>query len=190
MNLIVNRLPYFVYLGNKKYKVNTDYRCMVRFEKRMQDGRLSKSKKIFLSLKDFYPAFFEILDEGLIKEAIDKMLWFYKCGKDDSQLRKGKRRSRQQNIYDYDFDDYYIFGAFYHDYGIDLTKDYVHWWKFKGFMASLSDDNEFVKIKGYRAYTGDNKDILNLKNYHAIPLSKDEQERIDQITAMLTRKEN
>lgn len=192
MNLIVDRLPYYVRLGNKKYKVNVDYRCMINFEKRMQDSSVSKSDKIILSLRDFYgPAFFyDIQRNGLLEESINKLVWFYKCGKKDSQIRKANGKIKgKSNIYSWDYDDQYIYGAFFHDYKKDLTKDKIHWWKFKAMLLSLDDSNQFEKIKGYRSYTGDDKNIQVLKKYHEIPVSEEEQDRINRITAMLMHKE-
>lgn len=182
--IMFNKLPYFVILQGKKYKINVDFRNMISFENKVQDKSVDNSKKIEYGLRHFYPAFFCIenykkllSNKNLYQQACEKLIWFYKCGRDDyhKTSRAGNKSNRQ--IYSYKYDDEYIFGAFYEQYRIDLTFDRVHWWKFKSLLKSLKDDTEFVKIKGYRAYTGNDKNMLELKKYWELPKSADEEER-------------
>lgn len=179
------RLPYFVILKGKKYKINVDFRKMISFEKKIQDKSLDDAEKMAYCIRNFYPDFFYIQnyisllkDSDLYKDACDKLVWFYKCGREDYHRSvSGSKASNQ--IFDYDYDDEYIYGAFLEQYGIDLTCDFVHWWKFKALLKSLKEDTEFVKIKGYRAYSGDDKNMLELRKYWELPLPKEEQQRLD-----------
>ena len=52
MNLIIDKLPYYVYINNEKYKVNVDFRIMLKFEKVIQDRKLEDNEKIFHCLKN------------------------------------------------------------------------------------------------------------------------------------------
>ena len=181
------KLPYFVILQGKKYRINVDFRNMISFEKILQDKSVSKTEKIEYGLRHFYPAFFSLenyqkllYNPQLYKEACDKLIWFYICGRDDYH-RMGNGKGSNKQIYSYNYDDEYIYGAFYEQYGIDLSYDIVHWWKFKALLKSLKDDTEFVKIKGYRAYTGEDKNMLELKKYWELPLPVEEQERLDKL---------
>ena len=185
------KLPYFVILQEKKYRINVDFRNMISFEKILQDKSVSKTEKIEYGLRHFYPAFFSLenyqkllYNPQLYKEACDKLIWFYKCGRDDYH-RMGNGKGSNKQIYSYNYDDEYIYGAFYEQYGIDLSYDIVHWWKFKALLKSLKDDTEFVKIKGYRAYTGEDKNMLELKKYWELPLPAEEQERLDRLYEIL-----
>lgn len=185
--IMFNKLPYFVILQEKEYKINVDFRNMISFENIVQDKSLDKSKKIEYGLRHFYPAFFyaqnykELLKYPMLyKEACNKLVWFYKCGREDyHKISSGKGSNRE--IYSYEFDDEYIYGAFLEQYGIDLSKQIVHWWKFRALLKSLKEDTEFVKIKSYRAYTGDDKNMLELRNYWELPLPIEEQERLDKL---------
>ena len=185
------KLPYFVILQGKKYRINVDFRNMISFENIVQDRSVNNSKKIEYLLRHFYPAFFyaenylKMLQKpNLYKEACKKLIWFYKCGRDDyHKIGNGKGSNKQ--IYSYEYDDEYIYGAFYEQYGIDLTYDIVHWWKFKALLKSLKDDTEFVKIKGYRAYTGEDKNMIELKKYWELPLPVEEQQRLDRLYEIL-----
>lgn len=186
--IMFNKLPYFVILQEKKYKINVDFRTMISFENKVQDKSVDKSKKIEYGLRHFYPAFFYaenynklLYDSQLYKEACEKLIWFYKCGREDYHKAVGNGGKSTKQIYSYDYDDEYIYGAFYEQYGIDLSYYKIHWWKFKALLKSLKDDTEFVKIKGYRAYTGKDKNMLELKNYWELPKKAEEDERLNKI---------
>lgn len=186
--IMFDKLPYFVILQGRKYKINVDFRNMISFENKLQDKKVSKSGKIEYGLRHFYPIFLNInnyqqllTNPELYKEACNKLIWFYKCGRDDYHKTKRDGKMQNKQIYSYEFDDEYIYGAFYEQYGIDLAYDKVHWWKFKSLLKSLKDDTEFVKIKGYRAYNGDDKNMNELKKYWELPLAIEEQQRLDRL---------
>ncbi len=190
--IMFNKLPYFVILQGKKYKINVDFRKMISFELKVQDKRLDDSKIIEFGLRNFYPAFFDmenykklLINQQLYKEACDKLMWFYKCGRENyHKLKSGNGKEKQnihKSIYSYEYDDEFIYGAFLEQYRIDLSYSKVHWWKFKALLNSLKEDTEFEKIKGYRAYTGDDKALKELKEYWELPLPLEEQERLNKI---------
>lgn len=191
MNMIMDRLPYYVYIKGKRYKINTDYRNMLKFEMIMQDTSIKDSEKLLKSLRLFYPAFFEIIEQGkeVIDEAINQLIWFYKCGKDQENHKQKKGSSgNKRPIYSYDLDDKYIFSAFWHDYKVDLTKDKIHWWKFKAFELGLNDGNMYEKIKSYRSYEGKDKEMKELKKYWQLPLPKNVTDEADEIAKKLMQK--
>lgn len=184
--IMFNKLPYVVILQGKKYKINTDFRTMILFENKLQDKSVSQEKKIEFGIKHFYPAFFDnyqilIQIPNLYKDACEKLIWFYECGRKDYHKTKGNGKGKNKQIYSYEFDDEYIYGAFYEQYGIDLTYEKLHWWKFKALLKSLKDDTEFIKIQGYRSYTGDDKNMKELKDYWELPKPIDEQERLNKL---------
>ena len=184
---LFNKLPYFVILNNEKYKINADFRSMVSIELILQDKTMDKGKKIKKCLQLFYPFFYNEKNfERLLnypevyKEACEKLIWFYTCGNRKNYHKSKGKSSNNLRIYDYEYDDEYIYAAFL-DKGIDLTKDKVHWWKFKAIFKSLTDNCMFEKIMGYRAYSGDDENLKNLKEYWKLPLSKSEEERIKKL---------
>ena len=190
--IMFNRLPYFVILQGKKYKINVDFRNIISFENILQDRSVDNSKKIEYGLRHFYPAFFYegnyiklLRNPNLYKEACEKMIWFYKCGREDYHKISGNNKGKSKQIYSYEFDDEYIYGAFYEQYNIDLAYDRVHWWKFKALLKSLKDDTEFIKIQGYRAYEGKDENMKNLRNYWELPKPVTEQERLDKLYEVL-----
>lgn len=43
--IMFNKLPYFVILQGKKYKINVDFRNMISFENKMQDNSVDNQKR-------------------------------------------------------------------------------------------------------------------------------------------------
>lgn len=190
--IMFNKLPYFVILKGKKYKINVDFRNMISFENKVQDKSVSESEKIEYGLRHFYPAFFYVenyikllQNKQLYKEACEKLIWFYKCGRENYHKTEGSGKASKKQIYSYKYDDEYIYGAFYEQYNVDLAYDKIHWWKFKALLKSLKDNTEFVKIKGYRAYDGKDENMQNLKEYWELPKPIEEQKRIEKIYELL-----
>ena len=134
------KLPYFVKIKNKKYAIKTDFRIFAEYEEEMQDRNEENRKKAIAKvLRRFYPAFLEIIKNNLLEEAIDKFIWFYECGRKNYHKVKSGKGTKREEIYSFNYDDEYIYSAFYEKYRIDLSKSYVHWWKFQALLKGLGD---------------------------------------------------
>ena len=190
MNILIDLLPEEVTIDNKEYKINSDFRTSILFELLMQDSSIGEEDKILMALQLYYPQI-----PMNINGAIEKMLWFYRCGKDISKSKgNGKGKSVTQ-IYSFEYDDDYIYAAFMDQYNIDLQDiDYLHWWKFKAMFKSLKEDNEIVKMMGYRSMDLSKvKDkeqkayYKKMKDLYKIPtqISKDEEEKLKEIEKVL-----
>ena len=193
MNLLIDLVPKTITIDNKEYEINSDFRTSILFELLMQDKSIKDNDKIYLALELYYP---NIPDD--INSAIEKMLWFYRCGKDlITSKRKGKGKS-DIKIYSFEYDDDYIYAAFMDQYGIDLQDiKYLHWWKFKAMFKSLKEDTEIVKIMRYRSMDLSKIKDKNEKAYYKkmqelykIPISKDEQEKLEEIERALLNGED
>lgn len=181
MNLLVDDLKQII-KSRIKIDFNTDFRICIMFELLMQDNTIQQEAKINQALTLFYPNRAQIKD---INKAINDILWFYACGKKEEINTKESEGNNTKQIYSYEFDDEYIYGAFYEQYRIDLAYDKIHWWKFKSLLKSLKDDTEFVKIKGYRAYTGKDENMKELRDYWELPKPVEEQQRLNKIYEIL-----
>ncbi|CEK40343.1 bacteriophage Gp15 family protein [Clostridioides difficile] len=191
MNMLVDILPESVEIDGKEYKINTDFRISILFEMLIQDNSISDEEKGENALLLYYPVI-----PANTTMAIDKIIWFYSCGKKENNVDDGYQGgagSSKSQIYSYDHDDEYIYSAFLGQYGIDLQDiEKLHWWKFKALFKSLKEDTEIVKIMGYRAMdiSGDmpkaQKDFYRkMKKIHAIPLPQNEVEKINEIEKAL-----
>lgn len=192
MNMF-NKLPCFVMLEGKRYKVNVDFRGMIGFENKLKSRSADYSDVLEFGLRHFYFDFYDVesyecllRNVGLYKEACRKLIWFYKCGREDyHSVKSGSGKVSRREIFSYEQDDEYIWSAFYELYGIDLTVDRLHWWKFKAILKALPESTEFVKIKGYRSYSGKDKDMLALRDYWMLPVSAEEKDRLDRLYEVL-----
>ena len=142
MNILIDKLPN-EYEG---LEINTDFRSSILFELLMQDNSLSPELKIRLSLSLYYKDI--PLD---IKKALNGILWFYKCGKEDKKTNKKTKQGKNNQIYSFEHDADYIYSAFLEQYGIDLNKVNMHWWKFRALFNGLNENTMFSKITGYRS---------------------------------------
>lgn len=193
MNILIDILPNEVEIESIEYDINSDFRTSMLFELMMADNELNDIQKIKQSLKLYYPKIPQNIDL-----AVDQLLWFYRCGKDVvKSSRSGKGKSTQ--IYDFNFDDDYIYSAFLDQYNIDLQDADLHWWKFKALFKSLKDDNEIVKIMGYRSmdlnkikdkaeklYYKKMKDSYKIQNH----IGQDETEKLKLIQEALQKGED
>lgn len=136
----------------------------------MQDSKYSKEQKIIQALQLYYPSISQVRD---ISKAVDNIIWFYQGGKELANSNKKGSNNKNKQIYSYEFDDFYIYGAFKDQYNIDLQDiEYLHWWKFKAMFDCLKDDTKIVEIMGYRAV-----DLRKIKD-------KEERERYKKLKAL------
>lgn len=183
MNMLLNTLPRIVFIDGRKYTINSDFRISIKFELLMQNKDLSKNEKLIKALKLYYP-----MIPKNINMAIEKIIYFYKAGKEDKEV-KGIGNKVNNIIYSFEYDDDYIYSAFLSQYGIDLNSiKYLHWWKFKALFKSLNNSNEIVKIMEYRAIDlnqikdKEQKEFYRkMKKIYEIPLPKDEKEKLNAI---------
>lgn len=188
MNLLIDIIPKTINIEGEDYEINSDFRTSILFELLMQDNTIVEEEKIFMALELYYP----IIPKN-IKEAIEQMLWFYRCGKEVTSAKGNSKGSRITQIYSFEHDDDYIYAAFMDQYGIDLQDiEYLHWWKFKAMFKALKEGNEIVKIMGYRSMDlSQIKDkeqkayYKKMKELYEIPISKDEREKLSEIEEAL-----
>ena len=190
MNLLIDLLPTTVDIEGIEYEINSDFRTSILFELLMQDVEIEDEEKIIQALQLYYKQCPHNIDE-----AINKMLWFYSCGKENNLKSNSKTGSSSEQIYNFNYDDEYIYSAFLDQYRIDLNDiEYLHWWKFKAMFKALKEDNEIIKIMGYRSIdlskVEDKKQkefYKKMKKTYEIPIaiSKDEKEKIDKINEIL-----
>ena len=185
------KLPYYVYLQGKKYKINVDFRHIIQIENKIKDRSEDNTEKICWCLEHFYPYFYNksafifYTNPKLFREAFDKFKWFYKCGREEYHKQgSGGHKNSSRDLLSYEYDDEYIAGAFWEKYRIDLTTDKVHWWKFRAYLKSLYKAR-INEIQSYRSYSGDDKDMKELRSFWELPLDKEEQERLDKLYDML-----
>lgn len=187
-NIILDILPETVNIDGIEYRINSDFRISILFELLMQDDELGKRQKLVRGLQLYYP---EIPHNVTV--AVDKMIWFYRCGKETGNGGHGSGSGRAKQIYSFEYDDDYIYAAFLEQYGIDLQDiEELHWWKFRALFRGLSEDTEFVKIMGYRSVkitsemSKEQREFYKkMQSIHALPITDAERKADELLTEAL-----
>lgn len=190
MNMLIDILPTSVEIEGVEYEINTDFRTSMLFELLMQDNEVEDKEKMLGALQLYYP----VVPRN-IKEAVEQILWFYRCGKDIVKSKGVGKGKKANGIYSFEFDDDYIYAAFLDQYNIDLQDiEDLHWWKFRALFKSLKEDNEIVKIMGYRSMDlrkikdkNEKEHYKKMQELYKLPerINKDEQEKLDEVKKAL-----
>ena len=189
MNILIDRLPSTLTVGGNSYKINSDFRTSILFELMMQDRGLTNEEKLINAIELY---FHEIPKD--LEEAISKIVWFYKCGKEEENRESANSNNNGKQIYSFEHDAEYIYSAYLSQYGIDLQDiEDLHWWKFKAMFQGLNESNEIVKIMGYRALDlNEIKDkkqkahYRKLKNLYKLPDNRTEAEKEQMVADAFT----
>lgn len=125
--------PEYVKIGDKKYKINTDFRVAIECNNIAQDDTIGDTER---SLAIIYKLFG---DEGLDnpqdwEKLLELGIKYLSLGKDTS----GVDNNTEIDM-DFNEDMDYIEASFMSDYRIDLTKEKMHWWKFYNLLEGLSN---------------------------------------------------
>ena len=178
-NIILDRLP----TEYKGYLIRTSFRIGIQISLCLQDEDYSEEERVLIALNLLYgngmPQDLDIDMEGLN--------WFISCGNDN---KKGSVNDKQ--LFYWDFDNERIFSSFLATYGIDLTKEDMHWFKFIAMIGSLNKDcafNKAIEIRDYdmKDLSGKNRIAMKKMKNALTPerkLRKEEQEALDEFNAL------
>lgn len=185
MNLLLDEFPTSIWIGGAEYRLNTDFRVSILFERSMQDARLSREEHVLVALG----LYFDELPADT-EAAIAAIMDFYRGGRPEPQTGGDSKNSHR--IYSYEQDDRYIYAAFLEQYRIDLNTAGMHWWKFRALFDALSPDTLFSRIMGWRASeidsklpTSEKKRLRELKALYALERSETEIEKISTVETVL-----
>ena len=170
-----DKLPLSIKVNNIDYKINTDFRYFIELENIIKKG--ADKQKIFEFMFKLVPFFYKIVELDLVEQAINEIIKFYLCGKEYEPNENSGSNACSNQIYDYEQDEQFIWGAYYTQYKIDLNTAKIHWWKFKSMWNCLDSELIFSKIRSYRAYNGKDKNLLELKQFYKLKESKENKER-------------
>lgn len=125
--------PEYVKVGDKKYKINTDFRVAIECNNIAQDDSIGNTER---PLAIIYKLFG---DEGLDNsQDWDKLLElaikYLTLNKDTNDVGKDTEIDM-----DFSEDMDYIEASFMSDYGIDLATEKMHFWKFYTLLEGLSN---------------------------------------------------
>ena len=139
----ISDLPEYVEIDSVRYKINTDCMTWIRIEHLIFDELEGLGVRLAKILVLAYPKLPENPDK-----AVERLWWFYLCGK---EYNNEAQSADGQLVYDLleDFD--FVWAAFKSEFGIDIEKEPLHWWRFMSLLGCLDDKCRFSQIVGYRA---------------------------------------
>lgn len=153
MNILMDDLPDTVIVAGVKIPIVTDYRTGILFEQTLKDSVMPDEERLNTVLKLYYGnAVFPLLSGmSAVQEALDSIMWFYRCGAEESAVSDSVDSSSGKDPpFSYEHDAAYIYAAFKEAYDIDLTKNRLHWWQFRALFLGLPEKVLFCKIMSYR----------------------------------------
>lgn len=189
MNVLIEGLPKTVKVNGSLFSIKTDFFIGLIFTELMTDRNIDSYEKVIRAINLWYvekPPM-ETYDE--IKAAFDSIMWFYTMGENEETTggqSSSRPRIKERNIriLDYEADQSYIVSAFQQQYGIDLTVENIHWWRFKMLFNGLTDKTKMVKIMQYRSMEIDpkmpekqRKFYQDMKLLYALPDRRTEEEK-------------
>ena len=116
-------------------------------------------------------------DPQKIIDAYGYMIEFYKAGEKAAESAAAESSTAPSSglAFDYQCDAGYIVAAFQQAYGIDLTREKVHWFRFRALFAALPEETLMAKIMSWRTmdlseYEGSMRDrYADLQERFALP---------------------
>ena len=167
--------PEYAKVGDKKYKINTDFRVAVKCNEIALDVSIGDYER---ALAIIYVLFGE---EGLdYPENYTKLLEiaqkYLSCGK---KLENSNEKPDMDFTQDMDF----IEASFMSDYGIDLEITEMNWWKFCSLISGLTEKCILNKVRDirntdlseYKDAKTRNKIMRAMKNV-ALPIERTKEE--------------
>ena len=166
--------PEYAKIGEKLYKINTDFKVALRCEEVSQDDTIDDTERALAIIYLLYG------ENGLenpkdYEELLKKGAIFLNCGKEPT-------RDREEPDMDFEQDKAYIKASFYTDYNIpDIYSENMHWYEFVTLMNGLKEDCVLNRVREIRNYDTsgikDNKILTQImKQKQAVALKKKEPE--------------
>lgn len=144
--------PKFAEIEGRKYPINTDYRIALRCFEVVEDEGISDIERAYAIIYLLFGFISEKNQEDFLKAA--KM--YLQCGEPDEQC--ASERDMDLNL---DFK--YIIPSFRSDYGIDITGENMHFWRFIQLIQGLTPNCALSRVREIRNYDVSTISDPNLK---------------------------
>ena len=138
---INDRIPTHIEAGGRRYRIDTDFRNVIRMNEIMARVDLTDEARDWLALRCMMrhpPRRRDRQIEAL--KALREMLFSTKRGGVD-----------EKKITDIEQDAGLIFAAFYQEYGINLWRDHLSWFEFTALLAGIAEGTRYSDVLTIRA---------------------------------------
>lgn len=132
-------------------RIDPDFRHMVRLSNAYAHGSLNGDHpEEALAIMDRF--YCEPVPYAQTPDAYSRMVDFYRAGEQAAAGAANEPDSgpAKPPAFDYQCDAPYIVAAFQQAYGIDLTRERIHWFRFRALFAALPEDTLMAKIMSWR----------------------------------------
>lgn len=160
--------PKYVKIGEKKYKINTDFRVAIECQEIALDDSIGDFER---ALAIIYKLFGDngLDDSNNYEKLLELAQKYLSCGKEIDS------KTNEEPDMDFIQDMDYIEASFMSDYNIDLANTEMHWWKFYNLINGLSNSEMgnccvLNRIRNLRTF--DTKDIKDQKELAKINEAK------------------
>lgn len=125
-------LPKSVKICGTEYAIRSDFRVIIDICKAIENPEWNKYEKTIAALVAFYPEIENMPTESY-REALEKCMWFIRCGDEDAKKKPVK-------LLDWGQDIKYIVAPINRIVGKDIREmEYMHWWTFMGYFLEIGD---------------------------------------------------
>ena len=142
-SILTDALPDSVKVFDIDYPVHTSFRNWVQISSILADKGIKDSKKAAEALKLCYK---DALPPNFISAMLGMMTFLHR-GTDDSVSQ-----SKRPPLFSFSQDADVIYASFMRLYGIDLTRQDLHWYTFCALLSSLSEENPFAAVVKIRSF--------------------------------------
>jgi hypothetical protein len=160
--------PKYVKIGEKKYKINTDFRVAIECQEIALDDSIGDFER---ALAIIYKLFGDdgLDDSNNYEKLLELAQKYLSCGK------KVDSKTNEEPDMDFIQDMPYIKASFRSDYNINLDDEEMHWWEFYDLINGLSNSEMgnccvLNRIRNLRTF--DTKDIKDQKELAKINEAK------------------
>ncbi len=131
---MIGELPESLEIGGKSYRINADFRVILKIFTAFDDPELTEQEKCFICMKNLF-ADFESIPEEHLQTAVNWAYWFVGGGDipEKSDARKAK-------IIDWEQDEFLYFSAINKVAGFETRAvKFLHWWTFLGYFNEIGE---------------------------------------------------
>lgn len=160
--------PKYVKIGEKKYKINTDFRVAIECQEIALDDSIGDFER---ALAIIYKLFGDdgLDDSNNYEKLLELAQKYLSCGKEVDN------KTSEEPDMDFIQDMPYIKASFRSDYNINLDDEKMHWWEFYNLINGLSNSEMgnccvLNRIRNLRTF--DTKDIKDPKELDKINEAK------------------
>lgn len=144
MSFFNEPLPQAVKVGGRFYRIHTDFKFFLNFNKELQNKNAPLKKFDFMYIDEPPAARLEGINA------------IYEFMNPPRELPRRTMDDSGEIVIDYEIDAPYIYAGFLEQYGIDLIDTRLHWYKFLALLHGLHD-TELNRIIGCRLWKPNGK---------------------------------